>query len=125
MSHATEAIEALTQAEFVRIIPAQQELATGATPEERRAAAVAIYHGREAKRLLEEMGVMKVPTVLDVTRADVHHLGRRADVLRRAMYELSPWWLEGVTLGQVLKVAQPEIAQKAVPLPAGGWPLGR
>jgi hypothetical protein len=109
-----EAIEALTQAEFVRITPAQQELATRATPEERRAAAVAIYHAREARRLLEEMGVMKVPTVLDVTRADVHHLGRRADALHRAMYELSPWWLEGVTLGQVLKVAQPEIAQKAV-----------
>ena len=111
-----EAVEALTQAEFVRITPAQAELVARATPEEQRAAAVAIYHAREARRLLEEMGVLKVPSVLDVTRADVDHLGRRADALRRAMYELGESWHEGVPLGQALKVTQPQRARAAVRL---------
>jgi hypothetical protein len=62
-----EAVEALTQAEFVKITPAQEELVARATPDERRVAAVAIFHAREARRLLEEMGILKVPTVLDVT----------------------------------------------------------
>ena len=59
---------------------------------------------------------MKVPTVLDVTRADVDRLGRRADALRRAMYELdvSGAWQEHMTLGQVLKVARREQARAAV-----------
>lgn len=109
-----EAVEALTQAEFVKITPAQRELVARATPDERRAAAIAIYHAREARRLLEEMGVLKVPSVLDVTRADVDHLGRRADALRRAMYELGESWQEGVSLGQVLKVTQRERARAAV-----------
>lgn len=109
-----EAVEALTQAEFVRITPAQRELVARATPEERQLAAVAIAHAREARRLLEEMGVLKVPSVLDVTRADVDHLGRRADALRRAMYELGETWMEGVSLGQALKVAQPQRARAAV-----------
>ena len=63
-----ETVEALTQAEFVRITPAQQELAARATPQERRVAALAVAHAREARRLLEELGVLKVPSVLDVTR---------------------------------------------------------
>lgn len=109
-----ETVEALTQAEFVKISPAQEELIARATPAERQAAAIAVHHAREARRLLEEMGVLKVPTVLDVTRADVHALGRRADALRRAMYELSPWWLEGWSLEQALKVAQPQAARVAV-----------
>jgi hypothetical protein len=109
-----EAVEALTQAEFVRVSPAQEELIARATPAERRAAAVAIYHAREARRLLEEMGVLKVPSVLDVTRADVHALGRRADALRRAMGELGPWWLNGFSLEQALKVAEPQAARAAV-----------
>jgi hypothetical protein len=109
-----EAVEALTQAEFVRITQAQQELVARATPEERRVAVVAIYHAREARRLLEEMGILKVPTVLDVTRADVDHLGRRADALRRAMYELGESWQDGVSLGQALKVTQRERARVAV-----------
>ena len=75
---------------------------------------MAIFHAREARRLLEEMGILKVPTVLDVTRADVHHLGRRADALRRAMYELGESWHEGVALGQALKVTQRERARAAV-----------
>jgi hypothetical protein len=109
-----ETVEALTQAEFVRITPPQQELVARATPEERQMAAVAIYHAREARRLLEEMGIVKVPTVLDVTRADVHHLGRRADALRRAMHELGESWQDGVSLGQVLKVTQRERVRAAV-----------
>jgi hypothetical protein len=55
-----------------------------------------------------------MPSVLDVTRADVDHLGRRADALRRAMYELGETWMEGVSLGQALKVAQPQRARAAV-----------
>jgi hypothetical protein len=109
-----EAVEALTQAEFVRITPAQRELVARATPEERQMAALAIAHAREARRMLEEMGVLRTPTVLDVTRADVHHLGRRADALRRAMYELGESWLDGVSLGQALKVTQRERARAAV-----------
>jgi DNA-binding MarR family transcriptional regulator len=70
-----EAVEALTQAEFVRITPAQRELVARATPEERQLAAVAIAHAREAHRLLEEMGVLKIPSVLDVTPEDVDRLG--------------------------------------------------
>jgi hypothetical protein len=109
-----EAVEALTQAEFVKVSPAQEELIARATPAERQAAAFAVHHAREARRLLEEMGILKVPSVLDVTRADVHHLGRRADALRRAMHELGPFWLEGFSLGHALKVAQPQAARAAV-----------
>jgi hypothetical protein len=109
-----EAIEALTQAEFVRITPAQQELVARATPEERQVAALAIAHAREARRLLEELGVLKVPSVLDVTRADVDHLGKRADALRRAMYELGESWQDRMTLGQVLKITQRERARVAL-----------
>ena len=109
-----EAVEALTQSEFVRISPAQQELIARATPEERQLAAVAIFHAREAKRLLEEMGIMRVPTVLDVTRADVHRMQKRADALSRAMYELGESWQDRVPLGQALKTTQAERARTAV-----------
>ena len=109
-----EAIEALTQAEFVRITPAQRELVARATPEERQVAALAIAHAREARRLLEELGVLKVPSVLDVTRADVDNLGKRADALRRAMYELGESWQDRMTLGQVLKITQRERARVAL-----------
>lgn len=109
-----EAVEALTQAEFVKITPAQQELVARATPEERQLAVLAIGHAREARRLLEEMGVLKTPTVLDATRADVHHLQRRADALTRAMYVLGGTWQDGVPLGQALKVTQRERARAAV-----------
>jgi hypothetical protein len=113
-----EAIEALTQAEFVRITPAQQELVARATPEERQVAALAIAHAREAKRLLEELGVLRTPTVLDVTRADVHRLGKRADALRQAMHELDVTgvWRDDMSLGQVLKVARREQARMAIRL---------
>jgi hypothetical protein len=109
-----EAVEALTQAEFVRITPAQAELVARATPEEQRAAAVAIYHAREARRLLEEMGVLKVPSVLDVTRADVHRMQKRADALTRAMHELGESWPDRVPLSRALKTAQRERARAAV-----------
>jgi hypothetical protein len=109
-----EAIEALTKAEFVRITPAQQELVARATPEEQRAAAVAIYHAREARRLLEEMGIMKVPTVLDVTRSDVRRMQKRADALIRAMCELGESWQDRVPLSQALKTTQRERARAAV-----------
>jgi hypothetical protein len=79
-------------------------------------AALAIAHAREARRLLEEIGVLKVPSVLDVTRADVYALGKRADALRRAMRELDATgvWREDLNLGQVLKIAQPEQVRAAV-----------
>jgi hypothetical protein len=118
-----EIVEAITQAEFVRITPAQQELVTRATPEERQLAALAIAHAREARRLLEEMGVLRTPTVLDVTRDDVYALGKRAGALRQAMRELdvSGSWQGHMTLGMALKIAQRERAQAAVRvLRAGG-----
>jgi hypothetical protein len=109
-----EAIEALTQAEFVRITPAQQELVARATDEERQVAALAVAHAREARRLLEELGVLKIPSVLDCTRADVHRMQKRADALSRAMYELGEAWQDRVPLGQALKTAQRERARAAV-----------
>ena len=109
-----EAVEALTKAEFVRISPAQQELVARATPEEQRAAAVAIYHAREAKRLLEEMGIMRVPSILDATRSDIERMGKRADAARRAMYELGESFPDRVPLGQALKTTQRERARAAI-----------
>jgi hypothetical protein len=109
-----EAVEAVVQAEFVRISPAQRELAARATPAEREVAALAIAHAREARRLLEEMGVLKTPTVLDATREDVHRLQKRADALTRAMYELGESWQDRVPLGQALKTTQRERARIAV-----------
>jgi hypothetical protein len=44
----------------------------------------------------------------------VHHLGRRADALRRAMYTLGESWQDGVTLGQALKISRAERARAAV-----------
>jgi hypothetical protein len=87
-----------------------------ASQAEHRAAAVAVFHAREAKRLLEEMGILRVPSVLDVTRSDVHHLGKRADALRSAMRELDVggFWREDMTLGQVLKTCRREQARAAV-----------
>jgi acyl-CoA reductase-like NAD-dependent aldehyde dehydrogenase len=116
-----ETVEALTQAEFVKITPAQQELIARATPAERRKAALAIAHAREARRLLEELGVLTVPTVLDITRADVHHLGRHADALRQAMHELGESWQDRESLGHALKITQRGRARVAVRiLPEGG-----
>jgi hypothetical protein len=111
-----EAIEALTQAEFVQISPAQRELVARATPAEREVAALAISHAREARRLLEELGVLKVPTVLDCTREDVHRMQKRADALTRAMHELGESWQDRVPLGQALKTTQRERARAAVRL---------
>ena len=75
---------------------------------------MAIYHAREARRLLEEMGVLKVPSVLDVTRADVHRMQKRADALTRAMHELGESWPDRVPLSRALKTAQRERARAAV-----------
>jgi hypothetical protein len=77
---------------------------------------MAIYHAREARRLLEELGVLKVPSVLDCTRADVDRMQKRADALSRAMYELGESWQDRVPLGQALKTAQRERARRAVHL---------
>jgi hypothetical protein len=111
-----ETIEALTQAEFVRITPAQRELIARATPQERQLAGLAIAHAREAKRLLEELGVLKIPTVLDMTRDDVHRFARRADALRDAMRELDVggFWPTHLSFGQALKVAPRAQARAAV-----------
>jgi hypothetical protein len=109
-----EAVEAITRSHFVKATPAEQAMIDRASKAEHQAAAVAVFHAREAKRLLEEMGILKVPTVLDMTRADVDRLGRRADAARRAMYELGESWPDHVPLGQVLKVTQRERARVAV-----------
>jgi hypothetical protein len=109
-----EAVEALTQAEFVQISPAQRELVARATPAERQVAALAIARVREARRLLEELGVLKVPSVLDATREDVHRMQKRADALTRAMYELGESWQDRVPLGQALKTAQRDRARAAI-----------
>jgi hypothetical protein len=111
-----EAVEALTQAEFVRITRAQRELVARATPQERQLAAVAVAHAREAHRLLEEMGLMRMPSVLDVTPEDVDRLGKRADALRRARFELGESWMEGVPLSTALKITQRSRARAAVRL---------
>jgi hypothetical protein len=74
-----------------------------ASQAEHQTAAVAAYHAREAMRLLEEMGLLRVPTILDATRADVHH-----------MQLLGESWHDGVPLGQALKVTQRERARAAV-----------
>jgi hypothetical protein len=118
-----EAVEAVVQAEFVRISPAQRELAARATPAEREVAALAIAHAREARRLLEELGVLKVPSVLDCTREDVHRMQKRADALTQTMYELGESWQDRVPLGQALKTTQRERARAAVQLlRQGGYP---
>jgi hypothetical protein len=109
-----EAIEAITRSHFVKVTPAEQAMIDRASQAEHQAAAVAVFHAREAKRLLEEMGIFKVPTVLDMTRADVDRIGKRADAARRAMYELGESWPDRVPLGQVLKVTQRERAWTAV-----------
>jgi succinate dehydrogenase/fumarate reductase flavoprotein subunit len=111
-----ETVEAITRSHFVKVSAAEQAMIDRASKAEHQAAAVAIYHAREARRLLEEMGILRVPSVLDVTRADVYHIGRRADALQRAMLELdvSGAWQEHITLGQVLKVARREQARAAV-----------
>jgi hypothetical protein len=111
-----EAVEAITRSHFVKVTPAEQAMIDRASEAEHQAAAVAVFHAREAKRLLEEMGLMRVPSVLDMTRADVDHLGKRADAARRAMYELDVTgvWREDMTLGQVLKIARRDCAQAAV-----------
>ena len=111
-----EVVEALTRSQFVRVTPAEQAMIARASEDEHQAAAVAVSYAREARRLLEEMGVLRTPTVLDVTRADVYALGKRADALRRAMRELdaSGVWQDHLSLGQVLKIAQREQVRAAV-----------
>jgi hypothetical protein len=109
-----ETVEALTKAEFVRISPAQQELVALATREERQVAALCVAHAREAKRLLEEMGIMRVPTLLDATRADIERMGKRADAARHAMWELGESWQGRIPLGQALKTTQRERARAAI-----------
>jgi hypothetical protein len=111
-----EVVEALTRAQFVRVTPAEQAMIARASEAEHQAAAVAVAYAREARRLLEEMGILRAPTVLDVTRADVYALGKRADALRRAMRELdaSGVWQDHLSLGQVLKIAQREQVRAAV-----------
>jgi succinate dehydrogenase/fumarate reductase flavoprotein subunit len=111
-----ETVEAITRSHFVRVTAAEQAMIDRASEAEHQAAAVAVYHAREAKRLLEEMGILRAPSVLDVTRADVYALGKRADALRRAMRELDATgvWRDNLSLGQVLKVAQREQVRAAV-----------
>jgi hypothetical protein len=109
-------VEAITRSHFVKITPAEQAMIDRASQVEHQAAAIAVYHAREAKRFLEEAGLLRVPSVLDVTPEDVDRLGKRADALRSARYELGESWQEGISLGQALKVTQRSRARAAVRL---------
>jgi hypothetical protein len=111
-----EVVEALTRSQFVRVTPAEQAMIARASEDEHQAAAVAVYHAREAKRLLEEAGLLRAPSILDATREDMHRLAKRGDAARQAMRELdvSGTWPGHMTLGQVLKVASRERARAAI-----------
>jgi hypothetical protein len=113
-----EVVEALTRAQFVKVTPAEQAMIDRASRAEQQAAEVAIYHAQAAKQILEELGIMRVPSILDATREDMHRLVKRGDAARQAMRELdaSGIWQEPMTLGQVLKIAQREQAGVAVRL---------
>ena len=113
-----EVIEAITRAAFVKPTKAEQIMIARASEAEHQAAAVAVYHATEAKRLLEEMGILRAPGVLDATRDDVHAFEKRADALRSAMRELDVggFWRADMTLGQVLKVVRREQASAAIRL---------
>jgi hypothetical protein len=118
------AVEAITRSHFVKVTPAEQAMIDRASEAEHQAAAVAAFHAREAKRLLEEMGILRVPSILDMTRADVDRLAKQGDAARRAMYELDVTgvWREDMTLGQALKVAKRGQAAAAIRhLRAGGF----
>jgi hypothetical protein len=109
-----EAVEAITRSHFVKVTPAEQAMIDRASKAEHQAAAIAVFHAREAKRLLEEMGIMRVPTILDATRADIERMGKRADAARQAMYELGESFQDRVPLGQALKTTQRERARAAI-----------
>jgi hypothetical protein len=110
-----EVVEALLRVDFARDLTGpERELLYNSTEAER--AAVAAWHAREATRLLEEAGVIKIPTALDLRREDVYRLSRQASALQAAEHELSPFWRDRMTLGQVLKVAGRTQADNAVRL---------
>ena len=67
-----EVIEAITRAAFVKPTKAEQIMIARASEAEHQAAAVAVYHATEAKRLLEEMGILRAPGVLDATRVEAN-----------------------------------------------------
>jgi succinate dehydrogenase/fumarate reductase flavoprotein subunit len=100
----------------VKVTVAEQAMINRASQAEHQAAAVAVYHAQAAKQILEELGIMRVPSILDATRDDMHRLAKRGDAARQAMRELDVTgaWRDGMTLGQVLKVAQRERARVAV-----------
>ena len=111
-----EVVEALTRAQFVKVTAAEQAMIDRASQAEQQAAGIAIYHAQAAKQILEELGIMRVPSILDATREDMHRLAKRGDAARQAMRELdaSGVWQEPMTLGQVFKVAQREQVRAAV-----------
>jgi succinate dehydrogenase/fumarate reductase flavoprotein subunit len=111
-----EVVEAITRSHFVKVTVAEQAMINRASQAEHQAAAVAVYHAQAAKQILEELGIMRVPSILDATRDDMHRLAKRGDAARQAMRELDVTgaWRDGMTLGQVLKVAQRERARVAV-----------
>jgi hypothetical protein len=111
-----EVVEALTRAQFVKVTAAEQAMIDRASQAEQQAAGIAIYHAQAAKQILEELGIMRVPSILDATRDDMHRLAQRGDAARQAMRELdvSGSWPGHMTLGQVLKVAQRDRAQAAI-----------
>jgi hypothetical protein len=110
-----EVVEALLRVDFGRDLTGPQaELLYNSTAAER--AAVARWHAREATRLLQEAGVIKIPTALDLRASDVDRMARQTAALQHARHELSPFWRDGMTLGETLKVADRVRAETAVRL---------
>jgi hypothetical protein len=99
-----EVVEALLRVDFGRPLSGPEtELLYNSTAAER--AAVAHWHAHEATRLLEEAGVIKIPTALDLRGEDVDRMARQTSALQHARHELSPFWRPVMTLGEALKVA--------------------
>jgi hypothetical protein len=107
-------VEALLRVDFARgdLTGPERELLYNSTEAER--AAVAAWHAREATRLLQEAGVLKIPTALDLRGEDVERMARQASALQHARHELSPFWRPDMTLGEVLKVVDRGRADVAV-----------
>jgi hypothetical protein len=57
---------------------------------------------------------MRLPSILDATRADIERMGKRADAARRAMYELGESFPDRVPISQALKTTQQERARAAI-----------
>jgi hypothetical protein len=106
-------VEALLRVDFARgdLTGPERELLYNSTEAER--AAVAAWHAREATRLLQEAGVLKLPTALDLRGEDAL-TPEAPGVLADAEDALTPFWRRDMTLGEVLKVVDRGRADVAV-----------